>query len=193
MEARGVDEVKTVYEIQCWLKNKQYALDLDFEKGRFYVDIYKDHVQNVISSGESASLEGALENALEELRRKDNGAESMRTEKLPSMTTTITIPTYPTQISGAAFAAAMRGIQSTAGSIGPVSPPPPQNVQVTTCPQCGKLPDGLDKIQFWVCPSNHVWSGGIPLIVGSVYHLIAGYFRLDGFDRLGWARWTHVP
>lgn len=163
--------MKTVYEIQCWLKNKQYALDLDFEKGRFYVDIYKDHVQNVISSGESASLEGALENALEELRRKDNGAESVRTEKAPNIKISFTPPANAknVQLSQSAFNAVLKSL----GSAPVMVPPSAIAVQHIVCPTCGHFPQSLIYGSTWMCGDyrcNRNWSSPQP-VAGTAYRI----------------------
>jgi hypothetical protein len=92
--------VKTIGDIERWLKrdaDQNAAVTIYFDPksktSRFAV-----HTLNVKAA--SSTLEGALENALEELRRKENGAESMRTEKtatnLPAKITLGTSSSYRT-------------------------------------------------------------------------------------------------
>jgi predicted RNA-binding protein with PUA-like domain len=73
--------VKTIGDIERWLKrdaDQNASVTIYFDPksktSRFAV-----HTLNI--KAVSSTLEGALENALEELRRKENGAESMRSEK----------------------------------------------------------------------------------------------------------------
>jgi len=181
--------VKTIGDLERWLKGAVCAegLDICFGPTRkvFYVKIKGVSV-------ESASLEGALENALEELRRKDNGAESMRTEKIPSVTVSFTPPANAknVQLSSAAF----NSIVKSLGSIGPVSPPAP--VVYMTCPKCGYGTLGFsNSSNGWACCNyacSNIW--GIPPIVGTTYSLrgsAAAPEELWRYD--GGVNWTRVP
>src|SRR4051812_24030463 len=76
--------MKTIGDIERWLKGagKGYTLKLTAERDKFNVHYALPQADGVYYiAPKSSTLEGALENALEELRRKENGAESMRTEK----------------------------------------------------------------------------------------------------------------
>jgi hypothetical protein len=79
--------MRTIGDIARWLKGagSNYVIEISALKdGRFSCDLVRcDRGSSVerIEASSKISLEDALENALEELRRKENGAESMRTEK----------------------------------------------------------------------------------------------------------------
>jgi hypothetical protein len=78
--------MKTIGDLERWLKGagNGVMIEMRFKKGEFRVFMGGGEVK-------SKTLEGALENALEELRRKENGAESMRSEKTTSVP--VTTPT----------------------------------------------------------------------------------------------------
>jgi len=184
--------MKTIGDLERWLKGagKGYILKVAMERDKFNVHYALPNADGCYYiAPKSTTLEGAFDNLLEELRRKDNGAESMRTEKVPSVTVSFTPPANANNIQLAQ--ASMNAILKSLGSA-PVAAPAAPSVQTIICPQCGNVPDGLDITRQWACPRNHLWSSGL-LIAGGVYQLIAGNFRLDGFDSQGWARWTHVP
>jgi hypothetical protein len=78
--------MKTIGDLERWLKGagNGVMIEMRFKKGEFRVFMGGGEVK-------SKTLEGALENALEELRRKENGAESMRSEKTTSVPLTVTV------------------------------------------------------------------------------------------------------
>jgi hypothetical protein len=80
--------MKTIGDIERWLKGagKDWQMTLYVTRNEITVVIDKTSNDGVVTK--SKTLEGALENALEELQRKENGAESMRSEK----TTTTNLP-----------------------------------------------------------------------------------------------------
>jgi hypothetical protein len=82
--------MRTIGDIARWLKGagNGVMVEMRFKKGEFQVFMGGGEVK-------SKTLEGALENALEELRRKENGAESMRSEK-----TTTNVPVTVTVAKG---------------------------------------------------------------------------------------------
>jgi hypothetical protein len=85
--------MKTIGDIERWLKGagKGYTLKLTADSGKFGVHYTLPGADGIYYiAPKSATLEGALENALEELRRKENGAESMRTEKTAKVDATAT-------------------------------------------------------------------------------------------------------
>jgi len=130
--------VKTIGDLERWVRNGE-GTDINICFGPLRKVFY---VESQGIKQESRTLEGALENLLEELRRKENGAESMRTEKpqangkflvTKAVPVTFTIP---------------------AGTLAPVNPP---SVPVIfTCPQCGKYPDGFNSFtNSWVDDQGH--------------------------------------
>jgi hypothetical protein len=74
--------MRTIGDLERWLKGAGagYVIEMQIltgkKRGKFAVDLKGAH----LVEAEGSTLEGALENAMEELRRKENGAESMRTE-----------------------------------------------------------------------------------------------------------------
>jgi hypothetical protein len=74
--------MRTIGDLERWLKSAGtgYVIEMQIltgkKRGKFAVDLKGAH----FVEAEGSTLEGALENAMEELRRKENGAESMRTE-----------------------------------------------------------------------------------------------------------------
>jgi len=190
--------MKTIGDLERWLKGagKDYTVEMcvgiNNARGKFVVTLKHDK-ENDPRDFISASLEGALENLLEELRRKDNGAESMRTEKKDAL-----------------FQAALSAVQkvaqtslksfitgNTAGSIGPASPPLPYTAQQTLCPDCSHLPQGIIYGSMWTCGGltcQRTWAVPSP-VVGTVYRLqLRGRapedWRWNGSG--GMTQWTKV-
>jgi hypothetical protein len=164
--------MKTIGDLERWLKGagQGFTLKLTAERDKFNVHYAKPGADGIFYiAPKSATLEGAFENLLEELRRKDNGAESMRTEK-----------------KDAAFQATLAAVQKTAqtslksfitgnvgGSVGSVSPPPPYTAQQTLCPDCSHLPQGIIYGSLWTCgglPCQRTWAVPSP-VAGTVYRL----------------------
>jgi len=158
--------MKTIGDLERWLKGAVCAegLDICFGPTRkvFYVKIKGVSV-------ESATLEGALENALEELRRKDNGAESMRTEKIVEQVT--------------AVGKAVLNSKSV-------------KVLCPQCPYCGYGASGINKAREWICyrDLSHLWTEFAPLAIGNVYSLSTGTgfadYKIGGFTPAGYPVWV---
>ena len=184
--------MKTIGDLERWLKGagKGYTLRVAMERDKFNVHYALPNADGCYYiAPKSATLEGAFDNLLEELRRKDNGAESMRTEKKDAAFQSILSSAW----TGPVSSPAMRGIQNTGGSIGPASSPTIGNAQVITCPKCFDYPAGFDFNNIkWVCSCTEQWQGAIS--VGTVYWLkdyataVPKKWRCDALSPTGWVR-----
>jgi hypothetical protein len=142
-------DVKVIGDLDRWLKSagKDWQMTLYVTRNEITVAIDKTGNDGVVAK--SRTLEGALENALEELRRKENGAESMRTEKTTNVPGALTIGTF-----NSTLAALKQWRVGTAMLPPPIVHSPPTvvmtyacgihgyfgSVNGSTCPKCPPVP-----------------------------------------------------
>jgi hypothetical protein len=129
--------MRTIGDLDRWLKGAGtgYVIEMQIltgkKRGKFAVDLKGAH----LVEAEGSTLEGALENAMEELRRKENGAESMRTE--PAAKKINSVPT----------AAQMHAAISTLSGTTTAS----SGYYSSYCPQHGTYP-----ASYGICPGCYM-------------------------------------
>jgi hypothetical protein len=164
--------VKTLGDIERWLKGagKGYRLKMETDRDKFTVHYALPGADGCYYiAPKSATLEGALENLLEELRRKENGAESMRTEKPQASGKTVSMSMAA--LKAALAPAVSHSFMTPVGAVGPVNPPSFTPVQVN-CPDCYEYPCNFDFDNIeWVCCCGKRWQDAIT--TGDVYYLTA--------------------
>lgn len=122
--------MKTIGDLERWLKGAGtgYVIEMQIltgkKRGKFAVDLKGAH----FVEAEGSTLEGALENAMEELRRKENGAESMRTE-----------PATKKINSGLTSAQMQAAVTALSGTV-PMWPLTNSGSSVLYCPRHGTYP-----------------------------------------------------
>lgn len=186
--------MKTIGDCDRWIKagGGKRSVSLRMHHNGTFNVVLNDANESV-ETASKVSLESAIENAMEELRRKENGAESVRTEKHKAVQQT----TMGISMATLQQALANRPAFNFSGSVGPKTPVyqaagnPPTHVML--CPMCGVSASGLNRVGNWICGANsgHTWCD--PPVLGRRYRLgnlfSTAEWTFDGFDNTGLARW----